>query len=498
MGPGPATLPDARRIEMDRSFIRSLTWTGGMKWTTQFLTWVGTLIVARFLFPEDYGLIGMAMVYLGVVRLLSEFSLGITVVTLRELSSREIKQLNSVAMVMGMMGFLISILAAYPVAIFFEEPRLRLVVQVLSLGFILSSAGIIPRGLLERDLRFKALALIDGFQAVVLTVLLILLAWWGLGYWTLVVGNLLAPSISTLMVLFLRPTGLDWPRIKEMKESLTFTRHQVTGNLSWYVYSNADRLVAGKALGATPLGIYSLAWMLAQSVPEKIVGLVMRVTPAYFSAIQDDLVELRRYFLKLTEVLAMISFPALFGLALVAGPLVQVVLGEKWAGMETPLQILAAYAAYSSVTQLMSRILTVRRETRFLMRIGILLALSMPFAFWYGSQWGPTGIALTWLTIHPISRVPMVLRVSRVAELPVLRYLSAFVPAAVSTAVMVVPVWGVGKLLSDASPKLQLLLMVAIGVVAYFATLALLFGGRVRPLLRLLRAEISGPRISAA
>ncbi|NNM05630.1 MAG: oligosaccharide flippase family protein, partial [Gemmatimonadetes bacterium] len=315
----------------------------------------------------------------------------------------------------------------------------------------------------------------------------------GGGYWTLVIGNLLAPIITTVSVVLLRRTALAWPRIREMKESLTFTRDQVVQTLSWYVYSNADFLVAGKVLGATPLGIYSLAWTLAQSVPEKIIGLVMRVTPAYFSAVQNDLVELRRYFLRLTEVLAIVAFPTLIGLALVTSPLVDLALEEKWAEMKAPLQILAIYAAYNSVTQLVSRVLTVRREMLFLRRIAVFLAVTLPFVFWFGSRWGPTGIALSWLTIHPLSRIPMLMRVSRVAELSIFQYLAAYLPALVSTTAMSMAVLGVGVALADAGPGMKLLLMISTGILVYLGTLFSLFGRRVVPLVRLVRSGVQGP-----
>src|SRR2546422_1742436 len=81
----PTSEPGADVRELDRSLIHGIAWTGGAKWASQLLTWASTLIVARLLTPEDYGLVGMAWVYLGVITLLSEFGLGTTVVTLRDL-----------------------------------------------------------------------------------------------------------------------------------------------------------------------------------------------------------------------------------------------------------------------------------------------------------------------------------------------------------------------------------------------------------------------------
>ena len=98
---------------------------------------------------------------------------------------------------------------------------------------------------------------------------------------------------------------------------------------AWYWYSSADFLVAGKVLGQKALGLYFLAWSLSKAVPEKLTGLIVAVVPAYLSAIQDDSAELRRYLLRLTEVIALVSFPALVGVALLADSIQADVFGPR-------------------------------------------------------------------------------------------------------------------------------------------------------------------------
>src|SRR2546425_12150191 len=93
----PQPAPDVR--ELDRSLVRGIAWTSGAKWAGQLLAWASTLIVARLLTPEDYGLVGMASIYLGVITLVSEFGLGSAVVTLRDLSAEQVAQLNGLSVV---------------------------------------------------------------------------------------------------------------------------------------------------------------------------------------------------------------------------------------------------------------------------------------------------------------------------------------------------------------------------------------------------------------
>src|SRR5271166_2395619 len=100
--------------ELDRHLVRGLAWTGGVKWGSQVVTWASTLIVARLLRPEDYGIVGMAAVYLGLITLISEFGVGTAVVTLRELTADQTAQLNSLSLMLGLGGFLVSCAVAFP------------------------------------------------------------------------------------------------------------------------------------------------------------------------------------------------------------------------------------------------------------------------------------------------------------------------------------------------------------------------------------------------
>src|SRR3989442_11978043 len=98
----PEPVADVR--ELDRSLVHGIAWTSGAKWAGQLLTWASTLIVARLLTPEDYGLVGMASVYLGLITLVSEFGLGAAVITLRALSEEQVAQLNGLSVLFGAGG----------------------------------------------------------------------------------------------------------------------------------------------------------------------------------------------------------------------------------------------------------------------------------------------------------------------------------------------------------------------------------------------------------
>src|SRR5438876_9535802 len=156
---GSGTHGEARAL--DRSLLRGVAWTAAAKWASQALSWVSWLIVARLLTPADYGLVGMAAIYLGLITVLSEFGLGTAVLAVRELSVEQLNQLNGLAVLLGLASLLASCIVAIPLGRFFHAPQLPLVVVAMSTTFVITSFKTVPLALLQRDLRFKALAFID-------------------------------------------------------------------------------------------------------------------------------------------------------------------------------------------------------------------------------------------------------------------------------------------------------------------------------------------------
>jgi O-antigen/teichoic acid export membrane protein len=466
--------PQQTRKELDHSFAHSVAWSGLAKGISQLLSWLSTFIVARLLLPVDYGLVGMATVFLGVVQLMSEFGLGVTIVTLRNLDRDQVSQLNTVAVLLGVAGLVLCVLAAYPLGWFFKNPAVPLVVLVLATTFPIAGFRVVPNALLQKDLRFKRLAALEAASAFVLAGSMVLFAWFGLRYWTLVIGSVMSAIITTGLAIMSRPHPLKWPRWGSLRNALSFTRFQLGGNLAWYFYSNADFVVAGRLLGEAALGFYSFAWNIAISIPDKITTLITRVTPAYFAAMQDQPEELKRYLLRLTELLSVVTFPALIGLSLVADDFIRVGLGPKWEGSIGPLRLLALYASVNATTPLLSRVLTVRGELRYLFWLGVVLTVLLPISFAIGSQWGPTGVAAAWVAVFPFTRIPVFRRVSKSIGVTGREYLQTFWPATSGVLAMTAAVFLVRALVpSDVPLVARLVSEILAGAAAY---LGVLFG----------------------
>jgi PST family polysaccharide transporter len=495
----PTLLPqeatsDAQRTanvrNLDKVLVQGMAWTATVKWLTQLVTWGMTIVVARLLAPSDYGLVGMATIYISLFTLFSEFGIGTAVVTLRDLTEDQVSQLNTFSLFLGLLGFIISAAAAIPLGRFFHAPKLPLVVLVLSCGFIVSGVRTVPYSLLQKELRFKLLAVIEGLQSVVQALVTLVLALLGFGYWALVLGILSVSVTPTGLVLIWRRQAFALPKFSSIQRAIHYSRHIVVGRLCWASYDNSDFIIAGRVLGQAPLGAYTLAWTLAHAPLEKLTTLVNRVTPSLFATIQTDLEALRRYLRNITGGMALIVFPATIGMALVAPEFVPLVLGSKWSGVIAPLELLALHALIRSNFILLSPLLNVIGEERLVMWNSVVSLIVLPISFYVGSHWGTVGIAAGWVVIYPFVQLRLFSRIFRRIHLSPSEYLIALWPALSGCAVMAISIDALKFVSSEIWPLyVRLTSEVLVGIVAYGMVLFLLHRSYLRGILHFVRAS---------
>jgi O-antigen/teichoic acid export membrane protein len=482
--------PSTRTRGLDRSLIHSIAWTGIGRWITQIISWIATPIVARLLSPGDYGVAAMAMVFIGFVQLVNELGLGIAVIQRRDLSEDQIARIGGLSVLLGAFFVVLSVGLAQVVARLFGSAEVGPVIAVLSVTFLTSSIQSLPRALLTRDLKFRQLAVMDGVEAIVHTSATLLLAILGFRYWALVLGAVAARATAMILALHWRAHRLAWPSsLKTIAGPVAVGFHVVVGNIAWYAYNNADLAIIGRRLGAAALGSYTIGTSLASIPVDRLSALVASATPGIFATVQHDRLALRRYILALTEGVALLTFPAAVGLALVAEEFVLVVLGEQWRAAITPLRLLALVAMFRSVALLLNRALIPTGHAKWNMKATLALALVLPPLFYIATDWGVIGVALVWLTAYPAISLAFSVRYAFGAfSITPRLYLRALWPAVSAALVMVVVVLTIELFAGDVWPLPVLLgTKCVVGAAAYVALVWYLHSGRLRSFFAMVR-----------
>ena len=284
----------------------------------------------------------------------------------------------------------------------------------------------------------------------------------------------MAEGIANLLLILFYPWrpafAFSFSRVKRLVE---FGAKVAVARLFWYFSSNMDLLIAGKVLGRTQVGYYAVAVQFALIPLDKLVSTIAQVAFPAFSKVQDDTVLLRRYYLKIANLVSFVTFPVCWGIFLVAESAVPLLLSDKWQPVVLPLQIL------SMVTPLRAlHILNTPLETA-LARPGVtignfaIIIVVLSASFFLGSAYGLEGLAYSWL-VFPVVFLITTSITLRLVKLPLLDYFKELRHPFLGTAFMVIAVLTVqSAVLAGRSHATHAAGTVAVGVLAYFLYFAL-------------------------
>ena len=470
-----------QRTALDYQLVTGIAWTAVLRWSAQIISWIATAIAARLLAPGDYGIMSMAMLAVGLVKMVDDFGLDAVLVQDRSIVGDSQARLAGLAIMIAAIACAGIALLAQPIAGFFKEPEVAAVVSVLGTLTLIEALQVVPRAVLQREVDYRRLGWAQFIQVAVTQSVLVLGAYLGWRYWALVFSTLAGAAAVTLLLIAWRPYSVRWPRdLVRLAKPLLQGWRMLASRAAWYAYSSADQTIIGRILGKDALGAYSFATTFSTTVSQEISSVVSKVAPGVFSTVQDRRDELRRYFLILTELLAYLTLPVSFGLAVTADLVVQIVLGPQWSAVIVPLQLLCFYAAFYSCQVLISHVLLWTGQFRANMWLSILAAAGMPIAFYVGAGWGLEGVAWAWVIAFPVLSAPSLAIAFRTIRIGIGAWLNALWPALAACLAMTGAVLALRTILPAAlSLPAYTALSVATGGLVYAAVLWLFYRRRV-------------------
>ena len=186
------------RLALDRELVSGIAWTAVLRWSAQIISWIATAVAARLLAPGDYGVMSMAMLAVGLVRMVDDIGLDAVLVQDRGIAGDSQARLAGLAILIGASASALMALLAQPVAAFFREPEVAAVVGVLGTLTLIEALQVIPRAGLQRALEYRRLAWAQFIQVVATQSVLVAGAYLGWRYWALV-SSTLAGAEATLL-----------------------------------------------------------------------------------------------------------------------------------------------------------------------------------------------------------------------------------------------------------------------------------------------------------
>ncbi len=387
-----------------RPKIRSAyTWSIAGTVTRHGFQFVVSILLARLLAPSDYGLIGMVTVFVGMLSIVQDLSIGRAVVHFDE-PDEALPTYVTTATLFGALLTVLAYLSAPWVAAFYHEPLLVPIVRALSFTIVLSSLQSVGYGLLSKRFHFRALTAIDVGSSAAAGVIALAMAWLGYGVWSLVVNMVLFTGLQTVATCVLAPPRFTLRIRRDVLGRLLRYGLPLSGSaLLYQFYDKADYLVVGKLAGATPFGWYTLAFRLATMAYEKISVIINRVAFPSFAAMQTDRDALRRHWYQVSRAISLVNFPVLAFLFVDAEDLLMVLVGQKWLPAAMPLRFLCGVGMLRGLVQLTQHIFSAVGATMVRLRLSIVSAVLLPVAFAVGCKLdGLAGVGIAWCVAYPV------------------------------------------------------------------------------------------------
>jgi len=445
--------------------VRGILWMGSSTFVIYAIRMVNLMVLARLLTPQDFGIMATATVVINLVSLLQHLGIGPALVQRTDLKPIHIR-----------VGFTLSLFfsglittavwAAAPViAHFFHLENLVAILRVLALTFLLTGLSIVARALLQREMRFRALAAIGALShAVGYVGVGIPLAALGLGVWALVGAYLTEVLVSSGSALLLkrhdfRPT-INWPTAREL---FSFGGSYTIARIANYVGTQVDKIIVARELGHHDLGIYSRAYYFVGLVCTLTEATVGRVLFAAMAQIQNEQERLAWAFLRTISLISAVLCPVVAVSIISAPELVDVLLGSQWGEVVKPFRMLAFGMFLGSLLDMSHYLLMARGTTYLLVGTQVLYACLVIVGAWIGRLWDVSGIAFGVVLAMAVSALltfALSLRLTGVAWYVAFK---VFLPPALSGGILGLWAWIISQILRSLNfPSVTILVVVGL------------------------------------
>lgn len=403
---------------------QGLAWTSFGKLLTQLFTWTSTFFVIKILTPDDYGIIEICVAVISLSFVLSEGGLADAIVRYKNSTGSFINEIFTVSLMLNVFFYFIIWHAAPLVSAFFAEDDLTYALRVVALQLPISSFFIVPLGILRLKMNFKVIAIVEGIAGVSNAAFTLSFAMLGYGYWSLVFGVIAGSLVKAIALNFKVRAGFRLTKhFKEIGKAARFSSFTVLNRLLWLFYTKIDVVIVGRIISTSALGYYSVALQIASLPLIKVGAIINQVSFTAYSKINDDIKQVRYYYLLSNKVLSLISFPIFFGIAATAPNFVPLLIGGKWEQAIVPLQILALVVPF--------RVLSLGTQAMFqglgkpeINTQNLLVAVIFtPVCMLIGINYGIAGAALGWSVGFIIYFVFIVIKAMKVLQFSKKTYL---------------------------------------------------------------------------
>jgi O-antigen/teichoic acid export membrane protein len=445
---------------------RSVFWSAISVAGRQGLLLAFSLLLARILGPDAYGVIAQAAIFISLSTLLMDQGITAALINSRSVARTQVGAASGLNITLGALLSVAAVAAASPLADFFKTPELAGVLVILGIGLMLKAIAVVPRMMLVRAFDFKSQAILDVAATLTGGMVGVVSALTGGDYWALVLQILVTDALTALLLTIHARPPLPNFRFKTLWSTMGFSSRVLFSNLVSYTVQNLDSILIARTMSTQSVAHYSLAYRVL-TTPTLLVGqVVTRVLFPAMSRLLHTGGDAAALIAKSTQTISLLTFPGMALIAVSAPITVPLVVGEAWLPVVPLLLVFAVGGARASVTTVNTSVVMGLGRADIMLRFSMLAAVTQIAGIIVGLRWGILGVAIGF-TAAGFALTPVICAIQkRIAGFNYRAQLASVLPAFHAT------IWLIGAYLliqSIAGTSVLAVVAAFIGSVAVFA-----------------------------
>jgi len=430
------------------------------------LNLLAAAVLARLLSPKDFGLVGMVLGITGLVAVLKELGLSTATVQRDAITRQQVSNLFWINVAFSGVLTLLTAGLAPLMARFYQDPRVTGIMLALSFTFLLTGSMVQHQALLARQMRFRALALIDVMALGIGFAIACISAWVGFGYWALVAQQLTYAGSG----LVLTWCTSKWRPVRPTRNSgvgsmVRFGAHLTIADFVGQASLNSDSILIGRFFGAEPLGLYTRANVLLARPIQQVISPINAVLIPVLSRLRSDPERYRRSYMRAYDTLALFIFSFTATSLVLAKPLVLVILGPRWKDAIPLFSAFTLVAISGPLSIICAWIYESQGRGQDQLRNHFLTGAVTIASYLIGLPWGPIGVIYSVAATSLLIRMPLVYYLAgRSGPVSTRDLWSGFVSHVPCWAAVFVTTSLAYKALANAAPIVQLLVCGPVGL----------------------------------
>lgn len=391
---------------LETKVASGIAWSFSEKILTMVIQMVVSIIVARELMPEDFGVMAIMTFFTSVALAIIDSGFSQALIRKESPSDSDYRTVLCFNLVMSVVLYGVLTAVAYPVAKLYDAPVICDIAPILFLILPINALCVVQTVMFTREFRFALLSKIVFSASLISGIVAVVMAVTGWGIWALVAQRLLMMGIKALAFWVIRRWRTDAPlAVASLREMAPFSLRLLATDLIASIYNNVAQLFIGKLHNTSMLGYYSQAQKLKDLPVISTVQAVQGVTFPALAQIKDDDVKFSAGYLRIMEMLAFVLFPLMLGMVAVADDMFLLLLGDKWMPTVPYFEILALSGLFYPLGIVSYNVLKSRSDGAVIVRLEILkrviqtliLCVTIPLGV-KSVAWGITAMAaVEWL-----------------------------------------------------------------------------------------------------